>query len=343
MSASTSGSHSHSSASTSDLKSVSVRHHDNPTDFLFAVSPSLTPHDETSAIVILAHAKKRIADPRPRDFWLTVWSTYPTTSRPVLELILMCGSWVLGDYPIFLWAPPKGEHRSDATSTLVAFLRKRVPDKRVFSVFGPTGITRTFATKWFEATGISFLTPPHYDAYLGRCTKDTLRQGRSKLPLPQGHKMRLATTEDLDSVAELCKRFSDEESAPYKFSAEDSRLEAQELIKAQQVWVYEASSGVIACICAAARHYQRASVISKVYTSEAFRRKGFAECLVRHVVQHLFTTRRESVVLYVGKNKSAGRVYDRVGFSGIGDQAKSRDDREDWLEVGFDVAITGRW
>ncbi|KAF4606363.1 hypothetical protein EYR38_000416 [Pleurotus pulmonarius] len=320
MSASTSGSHSHSSASTSDLKSVSVRHHDNPTDFLFAVSPSLTPHDETSAIVILAHAKKRIADPRPRDF-----------------------CWVLGDYPIFLWAPPKGEHRSDATSTLVAFLRKRVPDKRVFSVFGPTGITRTFATKWFEATGISFLTPPHYDAYLGRCTKDTLRQGRSKLPLPQGHKMRLATTEDLDSVAELCKRFSDEESAPYKFSAEDSRLEAQELIKAQQVWVYEASSGVIACICAAARHYQRASVISKVYTSEAFRRKGFAECLVRHVVQHLFTTRRESVVLYVGKNKSAGRVYDRVGFSGIGDQAKSRDDREDWLEVGFDVAITGRW
>ncbi|KAJ8702142.1 hypothetical protein PTI98_000885 [Pleurotus ostreatus] len=343
MPTSTSGSHSQVSVPTNDSRSVSICHHDNPSDFLFAVSPSLTLQYETSAIVILAHAQKRITEPRPRDFWLTVWSTSPTTSRSALELILMCGSWLLGDYPIFLWAPPKAEYRSDATSSLVEFLRKRVPDKRVFSVFGPADITRIFTAKWSEATGIRMLVKPHYDAYLARCTKDTMRQGRSMLPLPQGHKTRLATMGDLDSVSELCNRFADEESAPYEFSAEDSRLEAQELIKAQQVWVYEASSGVIACICAAARHSHHASVISKVYTSKAFRSKGFAERLVRHVVQHLFSIRRESVVLYVGKNNSARRVYDRVGFSGIGDQAKSKDDREDWLEVGFDVAITGRW
>ncbi|KAG5219882.1 Acetyltransferase (GNAT) domain [Salix suchowensis] len=247
----------------------------------------------------------------------------------------MCGSWLLGDYPIFIWAPPKAERRSDATSSLVEFLRKRVPDKRVFSVFGPTDITQVFSSEWSKVTGVPILREPYYDAYLARCTKNTLRQGTSTMPLPQGHKTRVATTGDLNDVAELCKQFADDESAPYNFSAEDSRLEAQELIRAQQVWVYEASSGVIACICAAARHSQRASVISKVYTSKAFRRKGFAERLVRHVVQ------QESVVLYVGKNNPARRVYDRVGFSGIGDQAKSSDDHEDWLEVGFDVAITG--
>lgn len=211
MSTSTSGSHSHASVPTNDSRSISVRHHDNPSDFLCAVSPSLTPQNETSAVVILAHAQKRITDPKPRDFWLTVWSTSSAT-RSALELILMCGSWLLGDYPIFLWAPPKAEHRSDATSSLVEFLRKRVPDKRVFSVFGPTDITRTFTAKWSEATGIRMLVKPHYDAYLARCTKDTVRQGRSMLPLPQGHMTRLATMGDLDGVSELCNRFADEES-----------------------------------------------------------------------------------------------------------------------------------
>lgn len=225
MSTPTSGSHSHVPAPTNDSRSVFIRHHDNPNDFLFAVSPSLvTLQDETSAIVILAHAQKHITDPRPRDFWLTVWSTSPTTSRPALELILMCGSWLLGDYPIFLWAPPKGEHRSDATSSLVAFLRKRVPDKRVFSVFGPTDITRTFATKWTEVTTIPILIEPRYDAYLTRCTKETLRQGRSKLPLPQGHRMRLSTAEDLDRVAELCKSFSDEESVSNEIHISNGKL-----------------------------------------------------------------------------------------------------------------------
>ena len=56
----------------------------------------------------------------------------------------------------------------------------------------------------------------------------------------------------------------------------------------------------------------------------------------------LFTLKRKSVVLYVGHENIAQRVYDHVGFAGLCGEPKS-DAVEDSLELGFVGADRGHW
>ena len=56
----------------------------------------------------------------------------------------------------------------------------------------------------------------------------------------------------------------------------------------------------------------------------------------------LFDVKKESVVLYVGHENSAQRVYDRVGFAGLCGKHKP-DGVEDSLELGFVGADRGHW
>lgn len=50
------------------------------------------------------------------------------------------------------------------------------------------------------------------------------------------------------------------------------------------MWVYEAM-GEIGSICAVTRNSSMVSAITKVYTTPKWRRRGFAEHLVRQVTQ----------------------------------------------------------
>lgn len=56
----------------------------------------------------------------------------------------------------------------------------------------------------------------------------------------------------------------------------------------------------------------------------------------------LFRFKKDSVVLYVGHENSAQRVYDRVGFAGLCGKPKP-DGVEDSLELGFVGADRGHW
>jgi len=65
---------------------------------------------------------------------------------------------------------------------------------------------------------------------------------------------------------------------------DQGRIEAQELIKNAQTWVYDVN-GQSSTLCAVTRTTHNVSCITKVYTTPMFRRIGYAETLVRHVTR----------------------------------------------------------
>jgi len=65
-------------------------------------------------------------------------------------------------------------------------------------------------------------------------------------------------------------------------------VEARELISSGLIWIYE-SEGEVTSICAVTRNTQNVSAITKVYTTPKWRRRGFAEHLVRNVTRRFVT------------------------------------------------------
>jgi len=351
-------------------RSSVVVQHDSASDFLASAYPTLRRH-EASSNIILAHALKRVsveaalsgyqftsdADVEhwlnsvdvstlaphraPDSFWLTLWST---SSPPTLDLVLSCVSWTLGDYPIFLWTPNRrnlnsAEWLNPRMNQLAEYLQSCVKPERVFSVFGMTPLVKTFARCWSRLTGFQVEPEPFYAANFSYCNSHTFVNVRS--PLPSGHALRKANMRDLEQVAQLCKEFADD-SVYFPLEIDAARVEARELIAKGQIWVYDAN-GDITTICAATRNSNRVSAITKVYTTPRWRRRRCAEFLVREVTAKLlFDIGKESVVLYVGHENSAQRVYDRVGFAGLCGKQKS-DAIEDSLELGFIGADRGHW
>ncbi|KAH9951007.1 hypothetical protein B0H21DRAFT_413794 [Amylocystis lapponica] len=353
------------------LQTVVIQH-DTASDFLASSYPTLRRH-EASANIVLAHAMKRVsseaalsgyqficdsdveawlsnADPtsfaphRAGDtFWLTLWSI-SQTSAPALELVLSCVNWTLGEYPIFLWTPQTPTALSSdwlvpRIRQIAEHLQSCVPPERVFSVFGMTPLIKTFAWCWTDMTGFSVEPEPFYAACFSYCTGETFRD--SDAQLPEGHRLRRAIMQDVESVAQLCKEFADE-SVYFPLSIERARIEARELIMKGQIWVYDAQ-GAVATICAVTRNTNRVSAITKVYTTPMWRRKRCAEFLVRDVTARLlFDCGKDCVVLYVGHDNSAQRVYDRVGFAGLCGKSKP-EGVEDSLELGFVGTNRGHW
>ncbi|KAH9837251.1 uncharacterized protein C8Q71DRAFT_757440 [Rhodofomes roseus] len=353
--------------------SILVLQHDNAEEFLECTYPTLERH-ETSANIILAHALKRVGaevalasylpfltdahaeaslrrlnhssySPHRTDdsFWLTLWSATPS-GHPALELVLSCLNWTLGNYPVFLWTPRRpGTFPSDWLNPRIAqlteHLRLCVPPERVFSVFGMTQLVKTFARRWSSATGFRVDPEPFYAAHFSYCDPTTFQA--ADVWLPQGHALRKAGYRDLEAVAQLCKEFADE-SVFFPLTTERATIEAHELIMKGQIWVYDAS-GDIATVCAVTRNSLHVSAITKVYTTPAWRRHGCAEFLVREVTRRiLFESGKDCVVLYVGHDNNAQRVYDRVGYAGLCGKDKS-DRIEDSLELGFVGAHRGHW
>ncbi|CCM03757.1 uncharacterized protein FIBRA_05903 [Fibroporia radiculosa] len=348
---------------------IVVIQHDSANDFLAAAYPTLRRH-EASSNIVLAHALKRITaeaalsafqfisdadveacfDPssslphRTTDsFWLTVWSITPS-ARPTLDFVLSSVNSTLGEYPIFLWTPHRvgtlsSEWLLSRTQHLADHLRLCVPPERVFSVFGMTPLVKTFARYWSALTGFAIEPEPFYAAFFSYCTADSFEP--SDVPIPHNHVLRRATTHDLEPVARLCKEFADD-SVYFPLAIEHARVEARELIAKGQIWVYDAA-GDISTICAVTRNSHRVSAITKVYTTPRWRRKGCAEFLVRDVTARLlFDCGKDCVVLYVGHENSAQRVYDRVGFAGLCGKDKP-EGVEDSLELGFVGATRGHW
>ncbi|KAH8099836.1 hypothetical protein BXZ70DRAFT_221561 [Cristinia sonorae] len=346
--------------------------HDSASEFLALAYPTLRRH-EASANIVLAHALKRVtteaamagfqfaSDDDVEDwlscadasslsphrssdaFWLTMWNT-SSSHVPTLELVLACVNWTLGEYPIFLWSPQSQSAQTTAwvaprVAKIAEHLRFCVPSERVFSVFGMTPLVKAFSRYWSDMTGHAIEAEPFYSAYFSYCNADTFKE--SDAPLPVGHRLRRARLADLPQVAQLCKEFADD-SVYFPLSIERALIEARELITKRQIWVYDAE-GDISTICAVTRNTHRVSAITKVYTTPRWRRRGCAEFLVREVTARLLSDcGKDCVVLYVGHENSAQKVYDRVGYAGLCGKPKPAG-VEDSIELGFVGTKRGHW
>ncbi|KAG9083848.1 hypothetical protein FRC06_004344 [Ceratobasidium sp. 370] len=187
-----------------------------------------------------------------------------------------------------------------------------------------------------------FIWSPH--ASFSFCTAKTL------LPAPTpiaGHSLRLATRADLDQCAQLCKEFADD-SVYFPLSLSDGRLQAETMIDAKQLWVYDTPQGIATIVASTRRTTDAVASINKVYTPPAHRGKGCAQRLVAHVTRALLSgtegsTKHRAVVLYVGHDNSAARVYHRVGYQGLAEGAPRPREVENWLEIGFQGTDRGHW
>ncbi|KAF8560113.1 hypothetical protein OG21DRAFT_1401566 [Imleria badia] len=345
---------------------IRVLEHYSAQAFLAVSYPTLCKHERSSNI-ILAHALKKVSaeaaltgcqfisqseialdaptsDEFSDSLWLTVWSTSPQGVTE-LELVLACHRAGPHELPIFLWATQlrmlsSPQWLAPRVAALVDRLESRVPATRVFSVFGMTILVKAFGKCWTSLTGFQMEPQPFYSAYLTYCTKATLIDSKASLPL--GHLIRRGMISDIEDIARLGKEFADD-SIYFPLTIELARAEAQELVSKGQIWLYEVS-GAIAAICAVTRSSMKVSAITKVYTCSNWRRQGFAEHLVRSVTHRLLDCGKESVVLYVGHENSARRVYRRIGFVGLSGKPEDRpEDVEDVLELGFIGANRGHW
>lgn len=356
----------------------------DPRHLLNAVGVDLEGRGKESNIVY-AHAYKLASQLRAKDgasvasgqFWITCHSRQ--NGATTLELVLSCTEGPLGPYPIFIYSHrPTARlcttaatlHLKSCVSALARSLHNLVPPSRVFSVFSITSVTNIFATEW--STLIQGIYPvtssPWYEALSSYCTIETLRGSKGEDTLPPGHVMRRATMDDLDQCAALCDEFA-RTGPPYELNISQARKEAEGMIQANQLWVYQlptnqqtrsTSDTSISTILAVTRSTPTVSAITKVYTTPAYRSRGCAERLVFHVTNdilrqppkkrggcprvdaHVLAMQKQhAVVLFVGHTLDATRVYRRVGFVGL-DGSKNQG-AEDWLELGFEGANLGHW
>jgi len=108
------------------------------------------------------------------------------------------------------------------------------------------------------------------------CTLQTLRDSRAVSET--GYSLRRAVMEDLDECATLCQEFA-ATSPPFTLTNVQARREAEELIRNNQLWVYEVpahsppsgnarrQAAAISTIVAVTRSTPTVSAITKVFTT----------------------------------------------------------------------------
>lgn len=352
----------------------------DPCQLLNALEPELAKRAKESNIVYahaykLSHLKRTKQTIAPNQFWIACYSRHRRhqSSLPTLNFVLSCTEGLLGSYPVFIYSNHPASQCSSRSfleprmSALAQTLADLVPPSRIFSVFSLVAVTRSFAAQWSQRTGARLVSgDPWYSATSSFCTRSTFREART-LSEPD-HVLRRATMQDVEQCTTLCQEFA-ATSPPFTLNRSQARREAEELIRNRQLWVYQLpahplrsansdskpsgsstaspspSSSAISTIVAVTRSTPTVSAITKVYTTDAYRKRGCAERLVAHVTQELLEQDPDhTVVLYVGHTLDAVRVYDRIGFVGLDPASSAKADSvEDWLELGFQGTEIGHW
>ncbi|KAF8330793.1 uncharacterized protein EI90DRAFT_3016628 [Cantharellus anzutake] len=367
----------------SETLDIFHRVHHTATDFLSVAGRALQER-EREANCILPHALKyrdieggvstplesraAIHDPAQpfhEQLWITVWSQRSYSSSPSLDLVATITHSEIDNLPIFLWSSTDTSQLTKSYlaprfNVIVRSMLSQIPATRVFSVFGPNILTKSFAAAWTAATGSHPYPRPYYEAALTFVTRETLREEDKTRPARQRYPflIRRATLADIPAVADQCYEFA--YGSDFELSPDDSVREASIYVKRGQMYVCEVElpngERHMASICAVTRNTARNATISKVHTSSGFRSMGYAETLVRRVCHRLLHEKEsrfgrapldfepyDAVALYVAhENIAASTVYDRVGFQGLRGKARPHG-VEDVLELGFENSIKGYW
>ncbi|KAG2143005.1 hypothetical protein DEU56DRAFT_733420 [Suillus clintonianus] len=308
------------------------------------------------ANVILPHAEKVSSHPEFLPDSEQLWMVYSEPGTSKIRFILSCTEGPLGTYPIFIVpTAPIVELipellQSPMEALCYALLNEaNVRRQRVFSVFSVQPVAEAFASAWGKIAEIDCIKQPYYDAIFTMCTQCTLETSVLAVAPSEEEviELRLAVPQDVDKISSLCQEFANT-SHPFILTSEQASKEASLLIENGQVWVYEIEDAGgetdIASIVAVTRESNAVAAITKVYTPQKWGRKGRAERLVRRVCRELLKT-HEQVVLYVGADNHAKKLYNRVGFQGLSEGSPPIDGVEKWLEIGFDRAEVelGHW
>ncbi|KIL60480.1 hypothetical protein M378DRAFT_110166 [Amanita muscaria Koide BX008] len=298
------------------------------------VIDTLKRHSLNANIILPQIEKSRQNPPDASQLWIVY-----APNRKV-EYVLSVTESIVDSYPVFIFTTKKqstltGNKFIGQMNELADELYKHVDKRRAYSVYAPRPITTTFCGIWSKLTGIPMIKKPYYDAHIRRCTRQTFIKTQRQ-PVGYEWDMRLAKASDRHMVADLCKGFS-EESEPFLLDDEEADLEAEYLIDNKLVWIYMIREPgkpnyEMASIAACTRNMEKVGTITKVYTAMEWRGKGCAGQLTAYVCEKLFAAGKESLVLYVGVDNPARRVYDKVGFVGV-DTDESLDR---WCEIGFD-------
>ncbi|KAG0707499.1 hypothetical protein DFH29DRAFT_628059 [Suillus ampliporus] len=311
------------------------------------------------ANIILPHAEKVFGRQKfipGIDATEQLWLVYSKPATSEIQFILSCTEGPLDKYPLFIVpTDPIAELTPELLESPMKALCNALlhePDfrkQRVFSVFSVQPVTEAFVLAWEKLAEIDHIEDPYYHAIFTMCTKDTLVSQQRAAPPSEDVVLepRFAVEQDAEKIAVLCHEFA-ATSPPFILSVEKSHEEAKLMVANKQVWVLEIQKPNeepdIASIVAVTRKSEYIAAITKVYTPEKWRGRCCAERLVRHVCTELLET-YEQVVLYVGVENGAGKVYDRVGFQGLKKGSPTIDGVEHWLEIGFDTSKVelGHW
>ncbi|KEP50297.1 GNAT family acetyltransferase [Rhizoctonia solani 123E] len=340
---------------------INITTHSSASDFLSVASEALSLAEEQSNVVLALALKTREKEQQmqpgiassARNLWVCVWTTKTssrsTTVKSSLDFVFALNDNPFGGYPLFIWSgypscdltPAFVEHRIQLAAM---GLYKSVPSQRIFSVFGLVPVVRAFQNIWAHISGHNPEPIPFYSAKLSYCTKLTLQPASSRLP--QGDSLRAAEVNDLEQVAALCHGFA-QDSVHFPLEDKESSMQAFELIREKQVWVYQTCDAYgrprIASIVCSSRSSPNVTSITKVYTDPEFRGRQFAKHLVYWVTQNfLYNESKEAVVLYVSHGNPAEKVYHRIGYAGLCGEPRPTM-VEDWLEVGFQDTTRGHW
>ncbi|OJA19667.1 hypothetical protein AZE42_02827 [Rhizopogon vesiculosus] len=280
-----------------------------------------------------------------------LWLVYTKPGTSSITFILSSTEGAMGKYPVFIVPTiPLSELTPELLEDSVeAFCDALLNEpgfqkQRVFSIFSVDVVAEAFARAWKKLAGIEQEKERYYDAIFTRCSSDTFIPA---VTTEDGAIERHAVTQDAPKIATMCHDFA-ATSPPFLLSHEKAAKEAELMIANEQVWVLEMrdSDGEldVATIVAVTRKSSDVAAITKVFTPAKWGRRGCAERLVRHVCKELLQTYK-TIVLYVGVDNPARRVYARVGFKGLTEGSPLDDEVEHWVEIGFDQAKVdlGHW
>jgi predicted GNAT family acetyltransferase len=142
---------------------------------------------------------------------------------------------------------------------------------------------------------------------------------RRRFDFPDLEYSRYSTSRDLDQLVPACAAMHKEEVGidPLERDAVGYRDRIRELIDRKRSIVH-IENGVIAAKCEFSAVTPDAVQLMGVWTSPAYRRRGFAQAMLREVCGHL-ARKGKTVTLFVNDfNRPAMSLYENLGFQRIG-------------------------
>jgi hypothetical protein len=263
-------------------------------EFLEAVGPTLAEH-EAEHHLVLGVAEAAATDRAPND------NLFLASVHDVDGLAL--AALMTHGYPLLL-----ASDRADVTSAS-ALLWDALADQQrpPRFVIGTVGQVEDAVGQWMRASG-------------GGATV-AMRQRSYKLASLDGlpgtsGRLRVATSDDLDLVAEWISHFESEALA--NIGARSTKASAARRIAAGEIHLW--CDPEPRTMAASARPTNRAIAVNGVYTPREWRRRGYATACVAALSELLLRRGFELCVLYTDlSNPTSNSIYTRIGYRPLRD------------------------